>query len=160
MGVPATSFRFSPSQSIFSALDVSDDIHTGVSFFRAEVVRIKAIAEAINAGRRIVALLDEPFKGTNVKDAMDASRVVLEELANTPDCLFAVSSHLIELGDTLLETGRVVCRHFEAAEQEEGLSFDFKLRSGVSSQRLGMRVLEQEGLGALLRDRSGRRTWE
>jgi DNA mismatch repair ATPase MutS len=160
MGVPARLFRFAPCQSLITALNISDDIHGGVSFFRAEAIRMKAIADAINAGRRVVALVDEPFKGTNVKDAMDASWLVLESFAEAPDCLFAVSSHLIELGEALLDTRCVVCRRFEAVELEAGLTFDFTLRDGVSSQRLGMRVLEQEGLVARLRDRSGRRSWQ
>ena len=41
--------------------------------------------------------MDEPFKGTNVKDALDASLAILERLATKADCLFLVSSHLIEL---------------------------------------------------------------
>lgn len=155
MGVPATRFRFAPCQSFFAALNVSDDIHGGVSFFRTEALRMKAVAQAMNAGRRVVALVDEPFKGTNVKDALDASWLVLDAFVHARDGLFAVSSHLIELGDALQATGRVSCRRFEATEQSDGLAFDFTLRSGVSSQRLGMRVLEQEGLVALLRGSSG-----
>jgi DNA mismatch repair ATPase MutS len=94
----------------------------------------------------VIALMDEPFKGTNVKDALDASWAVLEEFAHAPDSLFLISSHLIELGDDVRATGLVDCRHFEAAETESGLSFDFILKPGVSSQRLGMKVLEQEGI--------------
>ncbi|MGE0159881.1 MAG: hypothetical protein AB7T31_10765 [Gemmatimonadales bacterium] len=150
MGVPARRFRFAPCQSLVTALDVSDDIHAGVSFFRAEALRMKAIAEAIKNGRSVVALVDEPFKGTNVQDAMDASWLVLRAFARADDSLFAISSHLIELGDTLLATDRVVCRHFAATDEATGLVFDFRIRDGVSSQRLGMRVLEQEGLMALL----------
>ncbi|MHB1193829.1 MAG: MutS-related protein [Longimicrobiales bacterium] len=160
MGVPAGRFRFTPCQSLFAALNISDDIHGGVSFFRTEAMRMKAVAEAMNAGRRVVALVDEPFKGTNIKDAMDASWLVLEAFARATDGLFAVSSHLIELGDALLATDRVTCCRFEAVESKESLDFDFTLRSGISSQRLGMRVLEQEGLVTLLRDSSGRRAGE
>jgi hypothetical protein len=160
MGVPATRFRFTPCQSLFAALNISDDIHGGVSFFRTEAMRMKAVAEAMCAGRRVVALVDEPFKGTNVKDAMDASWLVLEAFANASDGLFAVSSHLIELGDALVETGHVTCCRFEAVESSEGLAFDYRLRSGISSQRLGMRVLEQEGLVALLRPPSAGRAPE
>jgi DNA mismatch repair ATPase MutS len=151
MGVPAKGFRFTPSQSLLTALNMSDDIHGGISYFRAEAIRMKAVADELRAGRRIVALVDEPFKGTNVKDAMDASWLVLQAFAKAEDCLFAVSSHLIELADTLLATDKVVCGRFEASERENGLDFDFTLRSGVSTQRLGMRVLELEGLVALLR---------
>ncbi|HSW28446.1 MAG TPA: hypothetical protein VLH75_03030 [Longimicrobiales bacterium] len=157
MGVPATRFRFTPCQSLFAALNISDDIHSGVSFFRTEAMRMKAVAEAMNAGTRVVALVDEPFKGTNIKDAVDASWLVLDAFARATDGLFAVSSHLIELGDALLATDRVICCRFEAVESKENLEFDFILRSGISSQRLGMRVLEQEGLVALLRDSTARR---
>ncbi|NJD17794.1 MAG: hypothetical protein FIA95_00700 [Gemmatimonadetes bacterium] len=155
MGVPASRFRFTPSQNLFAALNISDDIHGGVSFFRTEAIRMKAVAEAMNAGRRVVALVDEPFKGTNVKDAMDASWLVLEAFAKAESGLFAVSSHLIELGEALLAPARVTCRRFEAVETEQGLDFDYILSTGISSQRLGMRVLEQEGLVALLRHPRG-----
>ena len=152
MGVPARRFRFAPCQDLVTALDVSDDIHAGVSFFRAEALRMKAIAGAMRSGRSVVALVDEPFKGTNVQDAMDASWLVLQAFTRAKNSLFAVSSHLIELGDTLLATDRVVCRHFAAADGEGGLVFDYAMRDGVSTQRLGMRVLEQEGLVSLLND--------
>jgi DNA mismatch repair ATPase MutS len=150
MGVPAKRFRFAPCQSLVTALDVSDDIHAGVSFFRAEALRMKAIGEAMKSGRSVIALVDEPFKGTNVQDAMDASWLVLRAFSRANNSLFAISSHLIELGDTLLATDRVVCRHFAAADGADGLTFDFRIREGVSTQRLGMRVLEQEGLMTLL----------
>jgi DNA mismatch repair ATPase MutS len=152
MGVPAKRFRFAPCQSLVTGLDVSDDIHAGVSFFRAEALRMKAIGEAMKSGKSVIALVDEPFKGTNVQDAMDASWLVLQAFTRAKSCLFAISSHLIELGDTLLATERVVCRHFAAEDGHAGLVFDFRIRDGVSTQRLGMRVLEQEGLVSLLND--------
>src|SRR5688572_29496971 len=99
-------------------------------------------------------MMDEPFKGTNVKDALDASRAILERFASKQGSLFLVSSHLIELGEQMMATGQVDCRHFEAGEQEGRLRFEYVLRPGVSTQRLGMRVLREEGIFALL-DGSG-----
>jgi DNA mismatch repair protein MutS len=157
MGVPAGSFRFSPCECIVTSLTTTDDLRGGVSFFRAEAIRVKTIAQFVTTGKRVVALMDEPFKGTNVKDALDASWAVLEEFAHAQDSLFLISSHLIELGDDVHATGLVDCRHFEAAETEAGLSFDFVLKSGVSSQRLGMKVLEQEGIFDLFVHRQWRR---
>lgn len=150
MGVPARSFRFSPCERLFSSITVTDDVRSGVSYFRAEALRVKAIAQAVTDGLRVIALMDEPFKGTNVKDAVDASRAVLRGLIRRPGNLFMVSSHLIELGDEMLSDGHVDCRRFEADEQEGRLHFDYVLRSGVSSQRLGMRVLLEEGIFGLL----------
>lgn len=150
VGVPARSFRFSPCDTLITAITVVDNVREGVSFFRAEAMRIKTIAQAIASGRRVIGLLDEPFMGTNVKDALDVSRAVLVNLASAADCLFLVSSHLMELGDTLLATEHVVCSRFDARDDGERLHFDYVLRAGVSEQRLGLRVLQQEGVFKLL----------
>ena len=157
MGVPATHFRFAPAQHLFSSISLSDDLHNGVSYFRAEALRAKAVAQAIADGNRVIALLDEPFKGTNVKDALDASRAILERFSTKQDCLFMFSSHLIELSDEITVTQQIDCRYFEADESEGKLRFDYLLRSGVSSQRLGMRVLREEGVFDLL-DKEGPKT--
>lgn len=150
MGVPASSFHFVPSQCLFSSISINDDLHSGISYFRAEALRIKTIAEAIAAGHRVVAVMDEPFKGTNVKDAFDVSLEVLKRLSARKDCLFMFSSHLIELDECFESTDSIGRQHFEAKEDEGRLVFDFLIRPGISSQRLGIRVLEEEGVFGIL----------
>ena len=44
----------------------------------------------------------------------------------------------------------IVNCHFEAQETEGELEFDYLLHSGVSTQRLCMRVLFEQGVFALL----------
>ncbi|MCB1646797.1 MAG: hypothetical protein KDI36_15165 [Pseudomonadales bacterium] len=146
MGVPAASFQFSPADVLFSSISLSDDQLDGISYFRAEALRVRDIARAVGAGQRVVAVLDEPFKGTNVKDALDASQAIIERFAVRPDCLFIFSSHLIELSDVLQDHPQVDCRYFEADEREGRLRFDYRIHQGISLQRLGMRVLEEEGI--------------
>ena len=150
MGVPAAHFRFSPAESLFSSITLSDNLVSGISYFRAEALRMKAIALAVSQGRRVVAIMDEPFKGTNVKDALDASLAVIQRLSEREDCLFMCSSHLIELAEQLNTQAFIDYRYFDAKEEGEKLSFDYKLRHGVSKQRLGMRVLHEEGIFSLL----------
>jgi DNA mismatch repair ATPase MutS len=150
MGVPARNFSFVPAQRLFSSISLNDDLSGGVSYFRAEALRVKAVAEAVADGYRVVAIMDEPFKGTNVKDAFDASLAIMERLATREDCLFMFSSHLIELSEQLSACGQIDCRYFDAEEGEERLRFDYLLRQGVSNQRLGMRVLREEGIFELL----------
>ncbi len=154
MGVPASSFTFVPAQRLFSSISLNDNLRSGVSYFRAEALRVKAIAQAIAGGYRVVALMDEPFKGTNVKDALDASLRILERFASKEGCLFVFSSHLIELSEKLNIADQIDCRFFEADEGEGRLRFDYLLRSGISSQRLGMRVLREEGVFDLLDESS------
>jgi DNA mismatch repair ATPase MutS len=150
MGVPAKRFGFVPVQRLYSSISLNDDIHAGISYFRAEALRIRAIAESISQGHSVAAVMDEPFKGTNVKDAFDASLAVLERFATKEDCLFLFSSHLIELDDQLEETKQISRSHFIAEVDGGRLKFDYQLRPGVSDQRLGVRVLEEEGVFDLL----------
>jgi len=150
MGVPAQGFQFVPVECLLTVISLRDDLNEGVSFFRAEALRVKAVAEAIAAGRKVVAIMDEPFKGTNVKDALDASVAIIERIATKPDCLFMVTSHLIEVSERLDSSLPVSYQYFEAQEAQNRLQFDFVLHPGVSSQRLGMRVLKEEGIFDLL----------
>lgn len=151
MGVPARSFHFAPVQRLFSSISLTDDLRRGVSYFQAEALRVKAVAESVALGYRVVALMDEPFKGTNIKDAFDASLAILERFSVRENCLFIFSSHHIELNNHLNTAGsQVDCRYFEAVETEDRLHFDYRLRPGISEQRLGMRVLREEGIFKLL----------
>lgn len=150
MGVPAIRFSFVPVQRLFSSISLSDDLIHGISYFRAEALRVKAIAAAMAKGYRVAAVMDEPFKGTNVKDALDASAAILDRFAIKSGCLFMLSSHLIELAENFERADLIDCRHFAAEEGDGRLSFDYQLREGVSNQRLGMRVLHEEGVFALL----------
>ncbi len=150
MGVPASRFAFQPVERLFSSLSVSDNVHTGTSYFLAEVLRIKAVASAIAAGHSVIAIMDEPFKGTNVKDALEASLTVMQGLESKPDCLFLFSSHLIELDEQFGADRSIKRCYFEARESTESLEFDYVLQQGVSSQRLGMRVLGDQGVLKLL----------
>lgn len=150
MGVPAKQFSFTPVEQFYTSISLDDDIHSGVSYFRAEALRVKTIAKAITAGYRVVAIMDEPFKGTNVKDTHEASLAILQRLAARKNCLFIFSSHQIELGDELKQRKLpIACHFFAAIEDEARLRFDYRLRDGVSQQRIGMRVLSEEGVFAL-----------
>lgn len=150
MGVPASSFEFTPVDSLFCSINVNDDIHSGTSYFLAEVQSMKAIATAIAAGGKVLAIMDEPFKGTNVKDALEASFAVLSRLETKEHCLFLISSHLIELDELFAAHASISRCHFEAIESGASLEFDYTLHQGVSSQRLGMRVLTEQSVLKLL----------
>lgn len=150
VGVPAKSFSFAPTERLFTSISLSDDLYAGISYFRAEALRVKAVAQAISEGLSVVALLDEPFKGTNVKDAFDASLVILQRFASKDNCLFMFLSHLIELDEHLEDVHQIKRCHFEAQEVAGKLSFNYLIQPGVSDQRLGVRVLKEEGVFELL----------
>ncbi|WP_235884587.1 P-loop NTPase family protein [Pedobacter hiemivivus] len=48
-------------------------------------------------------IFDELFKGTNVKDAYDTTLAVSKAYAQYRNCMFIISTHIIEVGEALRE---------------------------------------------------------
>lgn len=150
MGVPAARCRLGVMDRLITAIRTEDDLQAGVSYFQAEARRVQNIARVLADGERAVVIIDELFRGTNVKDACDASLKVIQAFAGAPNGVFVIASHLIELTAELERSAGVLLMRFEAELPGDGVRFDYCLRSGVSDQRLGMKVLEQEGVLASL----------
>jgi DNA mismatch repair ATPase MutS len=149
-GVPAAAMEFRMVGSLFSSVQITDNLSAGESFYLAEVHRIRSLAEALHDQRSTVAVLDEPFRGTNVHDAAEATLAVIERLVHHPSTLIFVASHLAELVPAIMADPRVRLLHFSADISGERPRFDYRLRDGMSSQRLGMILLRQERVLDLL----------
>lgn len=149
-GVPAESMEFAPFEAVFTGLRTSDNLTMGVSYFQAEARRVKQAAGILAAGTRALIVFDELFKGTNVKDALDASHQVLQAFVRARRSTLVVSSHLVELVDLLIQEHRIAFRCFDAIMTDGVPRFDYRLKSGASSQRLGLAVLRNEGVFNLL----------
>jgi DNA mismatch repair ATPase MutS len=146
MPVPAGACRLGRMDRIISAIRTEDDLRGGVSYFQAEARRVRTIAEPVAEGLRCLVIVDELFRGTNVKDACDASLTVVRAFARASGCRFLIASHLTELATELADLRGVVFLHFEARFVDGEVAFDYRIRPGVSAQRLGMKVLEREGV--------------
>ena len=103
MGFPvaARSMEFSVREGLYSSINVADNLAMGYSHFYAEVLRVKKVAEDVSSGKRLVVLFDELFKGTNVKDAYDATLAVTRSFTDFHRCWFLVSTHITEVGQAL-----------------------------------------------------------
>lgn len=154
-GVPAASMDFATVRTIFSSVQIVDNLSAGESFYLAEVRRIKSLATALRDYRSAVAVLDEPFRGTNVHDAAEATLAVISRLVSHQAALVFVASHLAEIVPFVVDDPRVCLLHFSADISAEQPVFDYKLRRGLSTQRLGMTLLKQEGVLDLLGPSSG-----
>ena len=152
-GVPAASMEFAAVATIFSSVQITDDLAAGESFYLAEVRRIRALAEALHEHRSMLAVLDEPFRGTNVHDATEASLGVISRLVAHPGALVFVATHLAEVATALRDDPRVQFLCFSADLAGDRPVFDYRLREGVSTQRLGMTLLRQERVLDLLEHR-------
>ena len=149
-GVPAVAMEFPTVATIFSSVQITDDLAAGESFYLAEVRRIRALAVALHEHRSMLAVLDEPFRGTNVHDATEASLGVISRLVAHPGALVFVATHLAEVATALRDDPRVQFLCFSADLAGDRPVFDYRLRDGVSTQRLGMTLLRQERVLELL----------
>lgn len=150
-GVPAKGMRVSFFDRIAASISTTDNVHQGYSYFASEVKRVSDISGWLLRGERMLVIFDEPFKGTNVKDASDATRLALETFAACRASLFLIASHLAEVAQDLQEAPGFRCCYFGAELQDGAPVYDYALRPGVSSQRLGLWVIEKMGLLAQLR---------
>jgi DNA mismatch repair protein MutS len=149
-GVPATSMTFPVVGAVFSSVQVVDNLSGGESFYLAEVRRIKALAAVLRNGAVTFAVVDEPFRGTNVHDAAEATLAVITRLAAHPRALVFIASHVAEIAPAIALDSRIRLLHFAANVTTEQPTFDYRLRDGVSTQRLGMTLLKQEQVLSLL----------
>ena len=86
---------------LFTSLNPKDNLRSGLSYFFAEIMRVKEAATFLAEGRRALVIFDEVFKGTNVRDALEASAAVILGFAKARQSGFMFSSHLTELVDVL-----------------------------------------------------------
>jgi DNA mismatch repair ATPase MutS len=145
-GVPAASMDFVPVATLFSSVHITDNLTAGESFYLAEVRRIGALAAALADHSTALAVIDEPFRGTNVHDAAEATVAIITRLAAHPAALIFVASHLGEVVPTIATDPRIALLSFAADVTGDQPRFDYRVRRGVNQQRLGMTLLRQEGV--------------
>ena len=154
MGVPATSFEISFLQGIITNMYVEDNILAGESFFFAEVQRIKETARRLQEPQPHLVLMDELFKGTNVHDAFECTKAVVEGLLRYDRHIMVLSTHLYEVAQQFVDRKELIFAYFVTEMSEEGgYSFRYELKSGISNDRIGYRILQKEGVIALLQDK-------
>jgi DNA mismatch repair ATPase MutS len=150
MGIPAKSARISYLDRLFTSLNITDSITTGYSFFYSEVMRVKQLAESLNRGEKVFSLFDELFRGTNVKDAYDASVMIISGLVGWNRSIFILSSHLWELWEKIKVFPNIKELCFESEIKNGKPVFTYHILQGVSDMRLGMTIIENEKIMDLL----------
>lgn len=150
MSVPAEKFRLVYYDRLISSISISDSIRSGYSYFFSEVKRVKDVAQALSKGEKVLAIFDELFKGTNVKDAYDASVMIIKGLELWNKSLFILSSHLSEVWDEIGNSPTIKSMYFESEIINNSPVFTYKLATGVSNMRLGVKIIENEQIMNLL----------
>ncbi|MBB3187489.1 MutS-related protein [Microbacter margulisiae] len=150
MGVPAKKARIAYVDRLITGITFTDNIAIGYSYFFSEVKRIRQLAVALHNGERVFSIFDELFRGTNIKDAVEASTTIMQQLLPWKDDLFIISSHLTEISPKIMPFSNVQFLCFESFIKDGKPSFTYTLQEGVSTMRLGMKIIENEGINQLL----------
>lgn len=127
MPVFATSLRVS-AYSLFSSMRTTDDLAHGISYFNAELLRLKQLLTACQHNAQTLIILDEILKGTNSADKLNGSRLFLQAVSALP-VTGVIATHDLELSKMEGERFHNYC--FEIALGQD-VTYSYKITPGVA----------------------------
>ncbi|MCR8668956.1 hypothetical protein NO995_14815 [Aestuariibaculum sp. M13] len=150
--VPVEQMRFSIQDGMFTTINLADSLNMGFSHFYAEVSRVKKIAQEVNTHDRLIVVFDELFRGTNVKDAYDATIAVISAFASKRKCTFIVSTHIVEAGEVLKKLHDNIKFLYLPTLMKGALpEYTYKVKEGITEDRHGMLIIKNENILDILK---------
>jgi DNA mismatch repair ATPase MutS len=155
MGFPVAASRmvFSVRDGICTTINLPDDLGMGVSHFYAEVLRVKKVARELGKGKNLFVIFDELFRGTNVKDAYEATIAITSGFARHRRSMFIISTHIVEAGEVLkarAENIRFI--YLPTTMDIHTPVYTYRLEEGITADRHGMVIIRNEGIIELLKN--------
>jgi len=140
-----------PSVIVAASMRVQDSLEQGVSFFMAELRRLKAIVDLADQRRAtpVLYLLDEILQGTNTGERQIAARRIILHLVKS-GALGAVSTHDLTLAEASALAAASVpvyfTETFTRGAAGPAMSFDYHLRAGIATSTNALKLMELVGL--------------
>ena len=159
MGFPvaARKMEFSVMDGLYTTINLPDDLSSGNSHFYAEVLRVKKIAKELGAGKNLFVIFDELFRGTNVKDAYEGTIAITQAFAEKRNCIFVVSTHIIEAGEVLRQRCSNINFVYLPTLMEGNLPvYTYKLEQGITADRHGMIIINNERILEIIGSRKNK----
>jgi len=148
--VPATSMQTSVFNGLITTINLSDNISNGYSHYYSEIKRVKETALKIVERSNLFIIFDELFRGTNVKDAYDASLATINALSAIKNSIFLISTHIVEIAPAIKHLPNISFKYFITRIDNGKPVFEYKMRDGVSSETLGFFIFRNEGILEIL----------
>jgi len=148
--VPASHMDTCVLDGLITTINLADNVNDGYSHFYSEVKRVKLVAQQINQSDRLLVIFDELFRGTNVKDAYDGSLRIIQALSGLDKGFFMISTHIVEVAHALSANGKISFGYLPTRMEEDKPVFDYQLRKGITDDRIGLWILQNEGVFELL----------
>ncbi|MDH3718091.1 MAG: hypothetical protein OES79_08210, partial [Planctomycetota bacterium] len=151
--VCASEFRLPPLR-VATSMRIQDSLADGVSFFMAELKRLKQIVDECreqeqSGNEMFLYLLDEILQGTNSAERHIAVSQVISHLV-AHGAIGAVSTHDLELARNPALAASCQTVHFRETIVGEGtdqqMTFDYKMRAGLAPTTNALKLLQLVGL--------------
>ncbi|CAN5796007.1 MutS family DNA mismatch repair protein [soil metagenome] len=152
-GGPSCATQYSlPPVALWTSVRVSDSLEQGISFYMAELLRLKevhsAAESAATTGQPFCYLLDEILQGTNSAERQIAARHIIAQLVEL-GAIGAVSTHDLQLAEKGELAAKSVAVHFSDSVTDSAsgpsMAFDYILRPGLATSTNALRLMELVG---------------
>ena len=144
--VVATEFQTRPVR-LFTCINVIDSLNDGISYFYAEVQRLKALLNELERHDTLPLffLIDEIFRGTNNREREIGSRAFVNALTGN-DGVGVISTHDLELIHLEDNISGILNYHFREDVEDGRMVFDYCLRRGPCPTTNALKIMRMEGL--------------
>ncbi|QEC44452.1 MutS-related protein [Pseudobacter ginsenosidimutans] len=144
--VAASEMEFSVLDGIYTTINLPDNLGIGASHFYAEVLRVKKVASELQANKSLFIIFDEMFRGTNVKDAHEATVEITIAFAAKKNSMFIISSHIVEAGERLKQVPSIGFQFLPTRMNGNVPEYTYTLERGITADRHGMIIIRNEGI--------------
>ncbi|HEU4327149.1 MAG TPA: hypothetical protein VFS21_28675 [Roseiflexaceae bacterium] len=143
-----------PPVALATSMRVTDSLEQGVSFFMAELRRLKVVVTAAEQARTggerlLLFLLDEILQGTNTAERQIAARRIIRHLLHL-GAFGAVSTHDLDLAQTpeldSVSQKVYLTERFSRGPDGPQMQFDYQLRPGIATSTNALKLMELVGL--------------
>jgi DNA mismatch repair ATPase MutS len=132
---------------LFTSIGIADSVTDGISYFYAEVKRLKALLAELERDHPLPLLfcIDEIFRGTNNRERLIGSRAYVRALADNNGAGL-IATHDLELTGLADEVPQVENYHFRDRVAGDRMVFDYTLRPGPCPTTNALDIMRLEGL--------------
>jgi hypothetical protein len=131
---------------LISSMRIADNLEENTSTFYAELKKLKLMIDAVNAGEKVLLLMDEILRGTNSLDRHKGSKALIEQLIHHRACGL-VATHDLELAELSGQHPAAISNyHFDVQVAGEELYFDYALKTGVCQSMNASILMKKIGI--------------
>lgn len=144
--VVAQQFQAAPMR-LFTCIHLSDSLTDGISYFYAEVRRLKVLLDMLesNSPYPLFFLIDEIFRGTNHRERQEGSAAYIRALVCKHGA-GVIATHDLTLADLAEQITALHNYHFRDDVHDGRMTFDYRIRPGASPTTNALKIMKLEGL--------------